>query len=95
MLEGFSGPRVLKTKSQFVTHELFLRSGSAADTQAMTDVVKIQLEWLEIQQGEPSKVHTAAHIFKGLGYEYRDQVSSLTFKFNVELSDVLTSISHS
>ena len=40
----------------------------------MTDVVKIQLEWLEIQQGEPSKVHTAAHIFKSLGYEYRDQV---------------------
>lgn len=51
------------------------RSGSAADTQAMTDIVKIQLEWLEIQQGEASKVHTAAHIFKGLGYEYRDQVN--------------------
>ena len=61
----------------------------------MTDVVKIQLEWLEIQQGEPSKVHTAAHIFKGLGYEYRDQVSYLTYKFNVELFDVITSISHS
>ena len=61
----------------------------------MTDVVKIQLEWLEIQQGEPSKVHTAAHIFKGLGYEYRDQVSYLTYKFNVDLRDVLTSISYS
>ncbi len=42
----------------------------------MTDVVKIQLEWLEVQQGEPSKVHTAAHIFKTLGYEYRDQVKT-------------------
>ena len=40
----------------------------------MTDVVKIQLEWLEIQQGEVSRVHTAAHIFKNMGYEYRDQV---------------------
>jgi 20S proteasome alpha/beta subunit len=53
---------------------LNIRSGSAADTQAMTDIVKIQLEWLEIQQGEASRVKTAAHIFKNLGYEYRDQV---------------------
>ena len=55
-------------------HSFLYRSGSAADTQAMTDVVKIQLEWLEVQQGQVPKVHTAAHIFKNMGYEYRDQV---------------------
>ena len=45
----------------------------------MTDIVKIQLEWLEIQQGEASRVKTAAHVFKNLGYEYRDQVGILNY----------------
>ena len=32
---------------------LTYRSGSAADTQAMTDIVKNQLEWYEIEFGNP------------------------------------------
>ena len=52
------------------------RSGSAADTQAMTDIVKNQLEWYEIEFGNPPPVHTAAHLFKNIGYEYRDQLSA-------------------
>ena len=53
-----------------------MRSVSAADTQAMTDAVKNQLEWYEIEFGQPPPVHTAAHLFKNIGYEYRDQFSA-------------------
>ena len=52
------------------------RSGSAADTQAMTDIVKNQLEWYEIEFGNPPPVHTAAHLFKNISYDYRDQLTA-------------------
>jgi len=52
------------------------RSGSAADTQAMTDVVKNQLEWYQVEFGERPSVHTAAYLFKNISYEYRDQLTA-------------------
>ena len=52
------------------------RSGSAADTQAMTDVVRNQLQWHEVESGKPSNVHTAAHLFKNISYQYRDQLTA-------------------
>ena len=55
---------------------LTYRSGSAADTQAMTDIVKNQLEWYEIEFGNPPPVHTAAHLFKNISYDYRDQLTA-------------------
>merc|ERR550534_28369 len=54
----------------------FCDSGSAADTQAMTDIVKNQLEWYEIEFGNPPPVHTAAHLFKNISYDYRDQLTA-------------------
>ena len=52
------------------------RSGSAADTQAMADAVRNQLEWYEIEFGKRASVFTAAHLFKNIGYDYRDQFSA-------------------
>ena len=52
------------------------RSGSAADTQAMTDVVKNQLQWHEVEFGEPPSVYTAAYLFKNISYNYRDQLTA-------------------
>lgn len=52
------------------------RSGSAADTQAVTDIVKYKASFLEIEMGEPIPVHTAAFLFKDICYEYRDQLSA-------------------
>merc|ERR1712186_290725 len=52
------------------------RSGSAADTQAMTDVVRNQLEWHSVEFGAPPNVHTAAHLFKNISYQYRDQLTA-------------------
>ena len=51
-----------------------VRSGSAADTQAITDVVKYKLNFAEIEQGRPASVRDAAMAFKEICYEYRDSL---------------------
>lgn len=50
------------------------RSGSAADTQAIADIVRYQISLHEMEVDEPCLVKTAANIFKGLCYNYREQV---------------------
>jgi len=50
------------------------RSGSAADTQAIADIVNYHLEFHEIQTGEEPAVKSAAVVFKDLCYQYRDQM---------------------
>jgi 20S proteasome subunit beta 1 len=50
------------------------RSGSAADTQAITDIVKYKLNFAEIEQGRPATVKDAAVAFKEICYEYRDSL---------------------
>ncbi|CAL8113908.1 unnamed protein product [Orchesella dallaii] len=52
------------------------RSGSAADTQAIADVVTYHLEFHEIETGEPALVRSAAAVFKDICYNYRDQMSA-------------------
>jgi len=72
----FVAVRVTDKLTPVTSHIMVCRSGSAADTQAMTDAVRNQLEWYEIEFGKPPPVHTAAHLFKNIGYEYRDQFSA-------------------
>ena len=58
-----------------VTDSIFCcRSGSAADTQAITDIVKYRLNIMEIDQGRPATVRDAAWAFKEIAYEYRDSL---------------------
>lgn len=52
------------------------RSGSAADTQAVTEVVKYRLGFHEVEMGRPAKVQTAAFMFKEILYEYRDSLTA-------------------
>ena len=52
------------------------RSGSAADTQAISDMVRGALEQHAIDLGRPPKVHTAAHMFRSPCYEYKDSLSA-------------------
>ncbi|XP_050414925.1 proteasome subunit beta type-6 [Patella vulgata] len=52
------------------------RSGSAADTQAVADVVKYQLNFYQMEMGEEPFVQTAAHKFKELCYDHRDNISA-------------------
>jgi len=58
-----------------VTDTIFVcRSGSAADTQAVTDIVKYKLSFAEVEQGRPATVKDAAMAFKDIVYEYRDSL---------------------
>jgi len=58
-----------------VTDKIFCcRSGSAADTQAVTDVVKYKLAFFEVEMGRPATVKDAAMAFKEIAYEYRDSL---------------------
>jgi len=50
------------------------RSGSAADTQAIADMVSYQLGFHEIETGQEPLVKSAAVVFKDTCYEYRDKM---------------------
>jgi len=50
------------------------RSGSAADTQAIADIVSYHLQVHEMENDHPPLVNTAANVFRELCYNYRDQL---------------------
>ncbi|CAG5127702.1 unnamed protein product [Candidula unifasciata] len=52
------------------------RSGSAADTQAVADLVKYQIDFHRMEMGKEPLVKTVANIFKQLCYDYRDQITA-------------------
>jgi len=52
------------------------RSGSAADTQAIADIVHYYLQMYSQTAGEPPSVHTAAALFQNLCYENKDSLSA-------------------
>jgi 20S proteasome subunit beta 1 len=50
------------------------RSGSAADTQAIADIVSYSTYYSENQSGEDARVSDVAAEFRGFGYRYRDSI---------------------
>lgn len=50
------------------------RSGSAADTQAVSDIVKYYINAHAIELGEKPLVKTAAHLFKQVVYQNKDRL---------------------
>merc|ERR1712130_697117 len=52
------------------------RSGSAADTQAISDIVRYYLDVHSAQLGEDPDVHTAANFFQKLCYDNKNAVSA-------------------
>ena len=79
----FVADRVADKLTPVSSHIMACRSGSAADTQAVTDVVKYKLDFLEIERGQPAPVHTAAYLFKvGFRYLFSDDDDDYFFYFN-------------
>merc|ERR1712179_839383 len=52
------------------------RSGSAADTQAIADIVQYHLSIHKVEMGHDPLVQTAATCFQDMCYNYRDQLSA-------------------
>jgi len=60
-----------------VTDSIFCcRSGSAADTQAIADIVAYHMNFHKMQIDEEPEVKHAARIFQDLCYNYREQLSA-------------------
>lgn len=51
------------------------RSGSAADTQAVADIVQYQLGLFSMHSGKPPMTQTAASIFQEICYANKDRLS--------------------
>ncbi|EEC50002.1 proteasome beta subunit [Phaeodactylum tricornutum CCAP 1055/1] len=66
--------RVSDKIAQMSDHIFACRSGSAADTQALTDYVKFYLQQLTVETGRPPRVKTAAHLMQRLCYENKDNL---------------------
>lgn len=52
------------------------RSGSAADTQAIADIVSYHMNFYEMEIDENPEVRVAANMFRELCYNYRDQLTA-------------------
>ncbi|KAF9782715.1 20S proteasome subunit [Thelephora terrestris] len=52
------------------------RSGSAADTQAVADIVHYYLQMYKQQMGRQPSVHTAASLFQNICYQNKDALSA-------------------
>ncbi|KAJ3210907.1 Proteasome subunit beta type-1 [Dinochytrium kinnereticum] len=52
------------------------RSGSAADTQAVADIVQYYMQQFTMTEGELPRVHTAAALFQELCYSNKDALSA-------------------
>mmetsp|Transcript_18890 Transcript_18890/g.37122 ORF Transcript_18890/g.37122 Transcript_18890/m.37122 type:complete len:215 (-) Transcript_18890:242-886(-) len=50
------------------------RSGSAADTQAISDIVRVQLGTHAVELGRAPSVKTAAKLFQRYCYQYKDRL---------------------
>lgn len=52
------------------------RSGSAADTQAIADIVRYRLNLFQMENNEEPTVHAAGNVFRDICYNYREQLSA-------------------
>jgi len=68
--------RVSDKIAQLSEHIFCCRSGSAADTQALTDYVKYYLNQLSIESGRPPLVKVAAHLMRKMCYGNKDKLSA-------------------
>ncbi|XP_023243340.1 proteasome subunit beta type-6-like [Centruroides sculpturatus] len=66
--------RVSDKLSRVTDYIYCCRSGASADTEAITDIVRYQVALHELEVDEQCLVKTAANIFKGICYNYREQV---------------------
>jgi len=70
----FIANRVTDKLTPITDYIFCCRSGSAADTQAIAEIVKYNMDFHKMETGEEPKVKAAACIFKDMCYNYREQL---------------------
>uniref|UniRef100_A0A914CHS7 proteasome endopeptidase complex n=1 Tax=Acrobeloides nanus TaxID=290746 RepID=A0A914CHS7_9BILA len=73
---SFIASRVTDKITPVTEHMSILRSGSAADTQAITDIAKYYIETYTVMEGEPVSIYRACNIMRKFLFNYRDQLSA-------------------
>ncbi|XP_015925799.1 proteasome subunit beta type-6 [Parasteatoda tepidariorum] len=75
-MRTYVSSRLTDKLTKITDHIYCCRSGSAADTLAVTDAVKYQLGLLQMELGEPVSVKIAANDVKQICYNYRESLSA-------------------
>ncbi|RWS31204.1 phosphatidylinositol 4:5-bisphosphate 3-kinase catalytic subunit beta isoform-like isoform X1 [Leptotrombidium deliense] len=73
---SFVHSRMTDKLTRVTDHIYCCRSGSAADTQAIADVISYHIEFYEMESGEQPLVSVAANLFRDMCYKYRDQLTA-------------------
>jgi 20S proteasome subunit beta 1 len=73
---SFIASRVTDKITPVTDHIVCCRSGSAADTQCVADIVKYYMEVYSLMEAEPISVYPSSQIFRQFLYNYRDQMSA-------------------
>jgi len=73
---SFISSRCTDKITPITSNVVVCRSGSAADTQAVADIVKYHVEVYSLMEREPVSVYRTAQIFRQFLYQYRDQMSA-------------------
>ena len=68
--------RVTDKLTRITDYVYCCRSGSAADTQAIADIVNYHLNFYEMEIDQNPEVRVAANMFRELCYNYRDQLTA-------------------
>jgi len=72
---SFIASRATDKITPITEHIVCQRAGTAADTQAIADIVNYYVEVYSLMESEPVSVHRTAQLFRQLLYNYRDQLS--------------------
>ncbi|VDM27168.1 unnamed protein product [Toxocara canis] len=73
---SFIASRATDKITQITDRLVVCRSGSAADTQAISDIVKYYIEVYSLMENEEIGIARASQIFRNFLYRYRDDLSA-------------------
>ncbi|CAJ0574512.1 unnamed protein product, partial [Mesorhabditis spiculigera] len=73
---SFISSRVTNKITPVTDHLVVCRSGNAADTQTIADIVKYHLEVYSMLENDKISIYRATQIFRQFLYSYRDQLSA-------------------
>ncbi|KHN82589.1 Proteasome subunit beta type-6 [Toxocara canis] len=87
---SFIASRATDKITQITDRLVVCRSGSAADTQAISDIVKYYIEVYSLMENEEIGIARASQIFRNFLYRYRDDLSASVLLYAIPLGGYVT-----
>ncbi|KAI6185490.1 Proteasome subunit beta [Aphelenchoides besseyi] len=73
---SFIASRVTDKITPITNHLVVLRAGTAADTQAVADLARYQIEVYSIMENAPLSIYRSSQVFRKFLYNYREQLGA-------------------